>query len=341
MSSAATVLALDLNQAQYCIIPDQDGGAVDDAYLYRFEENRFLLVVNAANTDKDLAHLNKILPDYNCSITNITGDVAAIAVQGPKSKELSPRSPAALPSPSPMKNALNTLTFEGRTVPGVQDRLHRRALGYEVYIESGEAAWLWNRLVELGAKPAGLGARDTLRLEAGFPLYGHELGTAPDGSTIPIFAIPMARFAVSFSDQKGDYIGRRHLEVQSDAFQRIMNRDFSDMATLPKRIQPIALVGRGVMRAGMPIYRNDEVIGWVTSGTMVPYYRHEGLGLATKILDTTAKRAIGLAYLASDVLEDDLVEVDTAASGFRPSIPPYHMRVDAPPFARPIIYKGG
>ena len=85
---SSNVLALDLNQAQYCIIPDQDGGAVDDAYLYRFEENRFLLVVNAANTDKDLAHLNKILPDYNCSITNITGDVAAIAVQGPKSKEL-------------------------------------------------------------------------------------------------------------------------------------------------------------------------------------------------------------------------------------------------------------
>ena len=62
---SSNVLALDLNQAQYCIIPDQDGGAVDDAYLYRFEENRFLLVVNAANTDQDLAHLNKILPDYN------------------------------------------------------------------------------------------------------------------------------------------------------------------------------------------------------------------------------------------------------------------------------------
>lgn len=78
------------------------------------------------------------------------------------------------------------------------------------------------------------------------------------------------------------------------------------------------------MRAGMPIYRNDEVIGWVTSGTMVPYYRHEGLGLATKILDTTAKRAIGLAYLASDVLEDDLVEVDIrrqAGSGRHPALP--------------------
>ena len=336
---SSNVLALDLNQAQYCIIPDQDGGAVDDAYLYRFEEDRFLLVVNAANTDKDLAHLNKILPDYNCSITNITGDVAAIAVQGPKSKELLTTLSGGVAVTEPMKNALNTLAFEGRTVQVSKTGYTGEPLGYEVYIESGEAAWLWNRLVELGAKPAGLGARDTLRLEAGFPLYGHELGTAPDGSTIPIFAIPMARFAVSFSDQKGDYIGRRHLEAQSDAFKQIMNRDFSDMAALPKRIQPIALVGRGVMRAGMPIYRNDEVIGWVTSGTMVPYYRHEGLGLATKILDTTAKRAIGLAYLASDVLEDDLVEVDIRGKRVQAVIPPYHMRVDAPPFARPIIYK--
>lgn len=113
---SSNVLALDLNQAQYCIIPDQDGGAVDDAYLYRFEENRFLLVVNAANTDKDLAHLNKILPDYNCSITNITGDVAAIAVQGPKSKELLTTLSGGVAVTEPMKNALNTLTFEGRTV---------------------------------------------------------------------------------------------------------------------------------------------------------------------------------------------------------------------------------
>ena len=72
---------------------------------------------------------------------------------------------------------------------------------------------------------------------------------------------------------------------------------------------------------------------------MVPYYRHEGEGLATKILDDTAKRAIGLAYLASDVLEDDVVEVDIRGKRLKAVIPPYHMRVDAPPFARPILYK--
>ena len=78
--------------------------------------------------------------------------------------------------------------------------------------------WLWNRLVELGARPAGLGARDTLRMEASFPLYGHEMGTAPDGTEIPIFAVPLAKFAVSFSAQKGDFIGRAALERQHRAF---------------------------------------------------------------------------------------------------------------------------
>ena len=335
---SSNVLALDLNKAQYCIIPDADGGAVDDAYLYRFEEDRFLLVVNAANTEKDLVHLNKALEGFDCSITDITAQVAAIAVQGPESKELLTTLSGGEAVTEPMKNALNTLQFEGRTVQVSKTGYTGEPLGYEVYIESGEAVWLWNRLIELGAKPAGLGARDTLRMEAGFPLYGHELGQAPDGSVIPVFAIPMARFAVSFSEQKGDYIGRERLECQSETFRRIMNRDFSDMSALPMRIQPITLLGRGVMRAGMTVYRGDEAIGWVTSGTMVPYYRHEGDGLSTKILDATAKRAIGLAYLNSDVLEDEEVEVDIRGKRVKAVIPPYHLRVDAPPFARPILY---
>ena len=81
----SNVSALDLNMAQYCILPDEDGGAVDDAYLYRFEEERLLLVVNAANTEKDLMHLRSVVKDYDCTITDITSRWASIAVQGPKS----------------------------------------------------------------------------------------------------------------------------------------------------------------------------------------------------------------------------------------------------------------
>ncbi len=335
----SNVMALDLNMAQYCIIPDENGCAVDDAYLYRFEEDRFLLVVNAANTEKDLKHLGSIVKDYDCTITDITADYAGIAVQGPKSKELMMNLSGGEAVTEPMKNALNTLQLEGHTVQVAKTGYTGEPLGYEVYIASDEAAWLWNRLVELGAKPAGLGARDTLRLEAGMPLYGHEMGTDPDGVPMPIFSVSLARFAVSFSEQKGDFVGRAALEVQSAAFKRIMNRDFSDITAVPKRIQPITLLDRGVIRAGMPIYRGDEQIGWVTSGTMVPYYRAEGEGLQTVILEETAKRSIGMCYIASDVLEDDIVEVDIRGKRLKAVIPPYHMRVDAPPFARPILYR--
>ena len=103
----------------------------------------------------------------------------------------------------------------------------------------------------------------------------------PDGQRMPIFAVPLAKFAVSFAPQKGEFIGRKALERQFDAFRRIMNRDFSDCAALPRRILPIALLDRGVMRAGMAVYRGEKQVGWVTSGTMVPYYIAEGEGLET------------------------------------------------------------
>ena len=334
----SNVLALDLNEAQYCIIPAEDGSAVDDAYLYRFEEDRFLLVVNAANTEKDLKHLMAIVKDYDCTITDITPDWASIAVQGPKSKELLMTLSGGVAITEPVKNALNTLKLEGHLARVAKTGYTGEPIGYEVFIPTADAAWLWNRLIELGAKPAGLGARDTLRLEAGMPLYGHEMGVDPDGVPMPIFAVSLAKFAVSFNENKGDYVGRAALEKQSAAFKRIQNRDFSDMTDLPKSIRPIALLERGVMRAGMPIYRGDEQIGWVTSGTMVPYYRAEGEGLETVITDEIVKRAIGTCYISSDVLEDDVVEVDIRGKRMKAAIPARHMSVGAPPYARPLIY---
>lgn len=336
---SSNVAGLDLNMAQYCILPDEDGGAVDDAYLYRFEEERLLLVVNAANTEKDLMHLRSVVKDYDCTITDITSQWASIAVQGPKSKDLLTTLSGGVQVTEPMKNALNTLTFEGHEVKVAKTGYTGEPLGYEVYCRSEDAAWLWNRLVELGARPAGLGARDTLRMEAGFPLYGHEMGVDLDGQRMPIFAVPLAKFAVSFAPQKGEFIGRKALERQFDAFRRIMNRDFSDCAALPRRILPIALLDRGVMRAGMAVYRGEKQVGWVTSGTMVPYYIAEGEGLETVITEETAKRAIGLCYVDSDVLTDDVVEVDIRGRRLKAVIPARHMSVGAPPYARPLLYR--
>ena len=335
----SNVSALDLNMAQYCIIPNENGGAVDDAYLYLFQEDNYLLVVNAANIDKDLEHLNRALSGFDCTITNISDQWASIAVQGPKSKEmLMTLTGGESPTKEPTKNSLNTLQMDGRPVRIAKTGYTGEPLGYEVYVRSEDAVWLWNRLVELGARPAGLGARDTLRMEASFPLYGHEMGVAPDGTEIPIFAVPLAKFAVSFSAQKGAFIGRAALERQHRAFIRHMDRDFSDMSALPRRIAPIALLDRGVMRAGMEIYKGDKLVGWVTSGTMVPYFKTQGEGLSTVILEASGKRAIGLCYIDSDVLVDDTVEVDIRGKRLKAVIPARHMSVGAPPFARPLLY---
>lgn len=335
----SNVSALDLNMAQYCIIPNENGGAVDDAYLYLFQEDNYLLVVNAANIDKDLEHLNRALSGFDCTITNISAEWASIAVQGPKSKEmLMTLSGGESPTKEPTKNSLGTVSLEGRQARIAKTGYTGEPLGYEVYVRSQDVVWLWNRLVELGARPAGLGARDTLRMEASFPLYGHEMGIAPDGTEIPIFAVPLAKFAVSFSAQKGDFIGRAALERQHQAFIRHMDRDFSDMSALPRRIAPIALLDRGVMRAGMEIYKGDKLVGWVTSGTMVPYFKTQGEGLSTVILEASGKRAIGLCYIDSDVLVDDTVEVDIRGRRLKAVIPARHMSVGAPPFARPLLY---
>ena len=335
----SNVSALDLNMAQYCIIPNENGGAVDDAYLYLFQEDNYLLVVNAANIDKDLEHLNRALSGFDCTITNISDQWASIAVQGPKSKEmLMTLTGGVSPTKEPTKNSLGTVSLEGHQARIAKTGYTGEPLGYEVYVRSEDAVWLWNRLVELGARPAGLGARDTLRMEASFPLYGHEMGVAPDGTEIPIFAVPLAKFAVSFSAQKGDFIGRAALERQHRAFVRYMDRDFSDLSPLPRRIAPIALLDRGVMRAGMEIYRGDKLVGWVTSGTMVPYFKTQGQGLSTVILEASGKRAIGLCYIDSDVLVDDTVEVDIRGKRLKAVIPARHMSVGAPPFARPLLY---
>lgn len=183
---SSNVASLDVNRAQYAILPNENGGTIDDAYLNRFESDRYFLVVNAANTDKDLAHLSKHIQAYNAKMTVVTSDWAAIAVQGPRSEEFLRAVTGGEFITAPGRNALNTLSANGRTLWVARTGYTGEPVGYEVYVESDNADWLWNSLVEAGAKPAGLGARDTLRLEAGLPLYGHEMGLAPDSTEIPI-----------------------------------------------------------------------------------------------------------------------------------------------------------
>ena len=317
---SSNVLALELNTAQYCIIPDENGYAIDDAYLYMFEEDKLLLVVNAANTEKDLAHLLPIAEKFDVKVTDITPDWAAIAVQGPRSRKMLEVLSGGVALTEPVKNALGTVQLEGHLALVAKTGYTGEPLGYEVYVKSEDAAWLWNRLIELGAAPIALGARDTLRLEAGLPLYGHEMGEAPDGSEIRIFSVPLSRFAVSFADEKGDYIGKELLAAQKE--------------NLTDKIVSIALLDRGVIRAGMDVYRNGEKAGWVTSGTMVPYWNFDENG---NRLETTGKRSIGFACIAGNPAVGDELFVDVRGKKLKAVVVAKHMIQNEPPYGKAVL----
>ncbi|MBQ1820206.1 MAG: glycine cleavage system aminomethyltransferase GcvT [Clostridia bacterium] len=338
---SSNVESLGLNQAQYCIIPAEDGSAVDDAYLYRFEEDRFLLVVNASNTDKDLAWFEPIVKNFDCTIRNITGETVSIAVQGPKSEEILKKLAGVDEVTKPARNNLSTLMMEGRKVLVSRTGYTAEPIGYELFLKNEDAYWMWNRLIELGGKPAGLGARDTLRMEGMLPLYGDEMGVDEEGKPMPIFALALARFAVSFDEAKGNFIGREALLKQSEAAASFRAKNYTPeaMETLRKRVRPIALLDRGVMRHGMGVYRNGEQIGWVTSGTMIPYFKTEGEGENVKLLDETGKRAIGICYIASDVPVNGEVEVDVRGKRLKAVIPSKHITNNVPPYVVPVIYK--
>ena len=317
---SSNVAAVKPGRAQYCMIPNATGGAVDDAYIYMYEEDRYMLVVNASNTDKDLAHFATILPDYNCTVTNMTDKCASIAVQGPDTDRILSVLIGGEVPVGPKKNDLGFAMMEGRKVWLSRTGYTGEPIGYELFIESAEAVWLWNRLMELGAKPIALGARDTLRLEAGLPLYGHEMGEAPDGSEIKIFSVPLSRFAVSFAEEKGDFIGKALLEDQK--------------ANLTTKIVPIALVDRGVIRAGMDIYKNGEKAGWVTSGTMVPYWNFDENG---NRLETTGKRSIGFACVAGNPQTGDEIFVDVRGKKLKAKVVAKHMIQNEPPYGKAVL----
>lgn len=318
---SSNVAALVPGRAQYCIIPNEEGGAVDDAYLYMYEEDRYMLIVNASNTDKDLAHFAKYLPDYDCTITNITDTYSSIAVQGPDAEKILKVLSGGAEISGPKKNDLNELDMEGHTVRVSKTGYTGDPIGWELFIDAKDVVWLWNRLIELGAAPTALGARDTLRLEAGLPLYGHEMGEDHSGKDMPIFAVSLAKFAVSFAEEKGDFVARDILLAQKENGTE-------------KKVMPIALKDRGVMRAGMDIYLNGEHVGWVTSGTMVPYYEFDENG---NILDTVGKRSIGFAYMNSSITKEDVIEIDVRGKRLKASVVAKHMIQNEPPYGKAVI----
>jgi len=331
--------ALELCQAQYTILGDEAGGAIDDAYLYRFVDDEYLLVVNASNRLKDWDHFRREAGRFaDLELHDATREIAMIALQGPESRDILSGAVERGRLPEPLRNELSVLTAAGAAVRVGRTGYTGEPLCFELFVAAEAAAGLWEALVAGGASPAGLGARDTLRLEAGLPLYGFELGLDDEGVEIPLFAIQLAKLAVSFSPLKGDFIGRAALARQHDAFARVVARDYSLRADLPRLVQPIAVTGRGVARTHAPVLLGERRVGYVTSGTSVPYWIVEGEGLDSRQTDQRARRSIALAYLDCDVVENDAVTVDIRGTQAPGLVVPFHLRSDAPPLARPIVY---
>ncbi len=330
---------LEVNQCQYTIIPNERGGAVDDSFLYRFYEDEYLLVVNGANREKDWDHFQAVLQRFKqVEMTDKTEELAMVSLQGPRSREIMLDIIEEGMLPEPMRNELSTVKIKGAKVLLARTGYTGEPICFELFIERKDAAGIWDLLLEKGAQPIGLGARDTLRLEAALPLYGHEFGEDHDGVEIPIMSCPLARFAVSFSPLKGNSIGKEPLSKQFEALKLILNRDYSKRKDLPRISMPLALTGRGVARAGDKVYRDGKHVGYIASGTMVPHWQQEGEGLFEHFIDEKGMRAICLAYVDCDLIEDDAVEVEIRGKKIPGVIVPYHMRGEAPPFARPIGY---
>ncbi|MFA6107397.1 MAG: glycine cleavage system protein T [Candidatus Latescibacterota bacterium] len=357
-------LALDRpGTAQYTLLSDESGAAVDDAYLYRRGEAEYLLVVNAGNRAKDWDWLQGIRSNFpGAVLEDLSDELAMMALQGPASERILEILLADRGSggrlPEPRRNALSAVTLDRQEVLVARTGYTGEPVCFELFPPAGGAVALWERLLavgrDLGAVPVGLGARDTLRLEAGLPLYGHELGMDPEGKPIPIFALlSLANSAVSFSPAKGEYVGREALQRQHEEVQarlrggrrsgpppgeRRVPRFVRRLAVLnPERTGP----GVNPVRQGHRVLLADRPVGWVTSGTTVPYLRFAGSGLGSVPEATHDKRAIALAYLDAELVagraEAGLVAEKAPGRTLPVQVVTANLRA-TPPFARAVLH---
>jgi aminomethyltransferase len=247
------VSRLEQGQAQYSALPMPNGAPVDDVVLLRRGPERFLLVANAPNVAKDFEWLKSQGPE-GCEVRDLSDVFGLLALQGPKAQEiLQPLTDV------PLSDVAFYRFAEGE-VDGCKVILSRTGYtgedGFELFIAPEVSSGLWHRLLDVGSEhglvPVGLGARDTLRLEAKMCLYGNELN---EDTTLIEAGLG---WIVKLDADKGDFVGREVLERQK-------------AEGAPRRLVGFEMVGRGIARSGYPVYVDDQLSGSVTSGTYAPF----------------------------------------------------------------------
>ncbi len=268
-----------IGAARYGIVCNEQGGALDDVLIYRIADEEFFAVVNASNREKLFDHFNAVGANDRCTIKDETFDTAMVALQGPKAMELISNFSSQVP-------ALKRFRFTMVDVFGAQVMVSRTGYTGEDGVEAILPASLATSAAELlsampGAdmiKPAGLGARDTLRLESAMPLYGHELG-----EEIPAFAVGMPFAFTLGDDERKPFIGDVALREQK-------------ANGTPRKLVGLNIEGRRAARQGMTVTSNGAEVGVITSGCLSP----------------TLDRSIAMAYIDAALCEEGTpFEVET------------------------------
>ena len=244
------ITKLDYEKAVYCQLPNQHGGLIDDLIIYKLGILNYLVICNASRIDEDLNWMVRNSKGYDVKIDNQSHNYSLLAVQGPKADELL------------RKMGLNThqesFTIKPAKIAGIKVLISRTGYtgedGYEILVENRNSEYLWDEILEqgkeFGIKPIGLGARDTLRLEAALHLYGNDL----DENTTPIEA------GLSWSvpkDKEDDYNGKK---VITEQIKNGTN----------KKLIGIKMLDKSIARHEYEVYKNGEKVGVITSGGPSP-----------------------------------------------------------------------
>jgi aminomethyltransferase len=251
---AGLISAVPLGRAKYSLILEESGGILDDLIVYHLTQGEYFVVANAGNRDVVVSALRERSADFDVELTDLTDHIVLIAVQGPNSREIVAES-LDVPELETLKYYACTAGVFGETDVIVARTGYTGEDGYELYVDAPDGPALWRSLVEAGSSrglvPAGLASRDTLRLEAGMPLYGHELGL----DTLPEQA-GLGRVV----NLTKDFVGKHGIEAGPAEGSRVL--------------VGLASEGKRAGRAGYPVFAGEVEVGTVTSGALSPTLGH-------------------------------------------------------------------